>query len=316
MKRIVVIGGGSGIFNVLKGLKKYPVDITSIVTTFDNGGSTGMLRDEFGTLPSGDIRRSLVALAPDTDNATLRDLFTFRFEEKSSLRGHSFGNLFLQALTKISGDEVSAIKKASELLGIKGRVLPVSIDSAHVCAILENGRIVKGETNIDIPKHDGNLKIKKLYLEPDATIYREAYEAIVAADLVLIGPGDLYTSILPNILVRGFAEAARKSRAKFVYIANIMTKWGETNDYAASDFCAVILAYLKKKKFDFILCNNAPLKPFLLKKYKSERAYPVLIDAIKLKKYAAKIIKKDFTYQSDIVRHDAKKLSNAIMALI
>ncbi len=317
MKSIVVIGGGSGIFNVLKGLKKYPVSITSIVTTFDNGGSTGILRDEFGMLPPGDLRRSLVALAPETGNGTtLRDLFTFRFEEKSSLQGHSFGNLFLQALTAISGDEISAVKKASELLGIKGTVLPISIDDSQLCAILENGKIIKGETNIDIPKHDGNLKIKKIYLEPEATIYREAYEAIIAADIVVIGPGDLYTSILPNVLVRGFVEAAKKSKAKFVYVANIMTKWGETNDYAASDFCAAILPYLKKKKFDFVLCNNTSLKPILIKKYESEKAIPIFVDSKELRKYTKKIIEKDLVYQSDVVRHDAKKLAAAIVALV
>jgi uncharacterized cofD-like protein len=183
MKKIVVIGGGSGIFNVLKGLKNYPVEITSIVTAFDNGGSTGILRDEFGTLPQGDIRRSLVALAPESENSTLRDLLNFRFPKESSLKGHSFGNLFLQALTSISVSEVGAIKMAADILNIKHKILPVSTDDATLCAKLSNGKIIKGETNIDIPQHDGSIKIKKIYLEPDANIYSESYKAIVSAIL-------------------------------------------------------------------------------------------------------------------------------------
>jgi len=264
MKKIVVIGGGSGIFNVLKGLKNYPVSITSIVTTFDNGGSTGILRDEFGSLPSGDIRRSIVALSPDTGDSTIRDLFNFRFPKKSSLKGHSFGNLFLQALATISGSEVSAIKKIADILGIKNKILPISTDSAHLYAKLANGKIIRGEKNIDIPKHDGSIKIKELYLKPGAIIFTEAYEAIINADTVIIGPGDLYTSILPNTLVSGFSEAINKTNAKLVYVLNIMTKWGETNNFKASDFAKTLVSYIKKKKVDYIICNNSPIDKNLI----------------------------------------------------
>ncbi len=311
MKNIVVIGGGSGIFNVLKGLKNYPVSITSVVTMFDNGGSTGLLRDEFGILPPGDIRRSLVALAPDTENSTLRDLFNFRFEEESSLRGHSFGNLFLQALTSISGSEVSAIKKASVLLNIKHVILPISIDDSHLCATLENGLIIKGETNIDIPKHDGSLKIHRLYLEPNATIYCEAYDAILFADLVVIGPGDLYTSILPHTLVQGFTNALKETNAKVAYIMNTMTKWGETNDFTATDFITTLLSYLKKDKVDYVICNSTPLKDHLLKKYAQERSVPVQVNIQELQNYANKVIADDVITQTDVVRHDAKKKYHA-----
>jgi uncharacterized cofD-like protein len=315
MKNIVVIGGGSGIFNVLKGLKNYPVSITSIVTTFDNGGSTGILRDEFGTLPSGDIRRSLVALSPDTGDSTIRDLFNFRFPKDSSLHGHSFGNLFLQALTSISGSEVSAIKKATDILNIKNKILPISTDNAQLYAKLENGSIIKGETNIDIPKHDGSIKIKELYLEPNAIIYTEAYEAIMNADTIVIGPGDLYTSILPNVLVLGFSEAIKNTKAKIVYILNIMTKWGETNNFKASDFAKTLTSYIKRDKLDYIICNNSPIKQALIEKYKEEKAEPILIDKKELENYADNIIEEDIALQTDIVRHDATKISRIIMRI-
>lgn len=315
-KKIVVIGGGSGIFNVLKGLKNYPVSITSIVTIFDSGGSSGILRDEFGTLPQGDIRRSLLALAPDSGKSTLRDLLAFRFPKESSLNGHSFGNLFLQALTSISGSEVEAIQMASDILNIKHKILPVSTDNALLCAELENGSIIKGETNIDIPKHDGSIKIKKLFLEPEAKIYKEAYDSIIQADLIIIGPGDLYTSILPNILVSGFTDALKKSKAKIAYILNIMTKWGETNDFAGSDFAKTLLSYLKMKKLDYIICNNAKLKAPLVKKYKDEKAFPVEIDIKNLKQYADRVVEGDIILQKEIIRHDPKKISGAIMNII
>ena len=315
MKKIVVIGGGSGIFNVLKGLKNYPVSITSIVTTFDNGGSTGILRDEFGTLPSGDIRRSIVALSPDTGDSTIRDLFNFRFPKDSSLRGHSFGNLFLQALTNISGSEVSAIKKVAGILGIKNKILPISTDSSHLYAKLENGKIIKGEKNIDIPKHDGSIKIIDLYLKPDAIIYTEAYEAILNADIIVIGPGDLYTSILPNTLVKGFSEAINKTDAKIIYVLNIMTKWGETNDFKASDFAKTLVSYIKKDKIDYIVCNKSTIDKKLINKYKKEKSKPIFIDTKELKKYTTKIIKEDVILQTDILRHDATKIARIIMKL-
>jgi uncharacterized cofD-like protein len=317
MKKVVVIGGGSGIFNVLKGLKNYPVEITSIVTTFDNGGSTGILRDEFGTLPQGDIRRSLIALAPDTGDSILRDIFNFRFPKESSLNGHSFGNLFLQALTTISGSEVGAIKKAAEILNIKHAILPISTDNAELWAELEDGSIIKGETNIDIPKHDGNKKIKKVYLKPNAIMYSEAYDAIMNADLVIIGPGDLYTSIIPNLLVEGFTDAIAHTKAKILYVLNVMTKWGETNNFTGSDFANTLLSYLKKDKVDIILCNNAPLKIHLQERYEKEKGFQVMFDIADLQKYGSQIIREDLLLQTDdIIRHDPQKIARAIMKIL
>ena len=316
MQKIVVIGGGSGIFNVLKGLKNYPVSITSIVTTFDNGGSTGRLRDEFGILPPGDIRRSLVALAPDTGDSTLRDLFSFRFAESSSLLGHSFGNLFLHALTTITGDEITAIKKASDILGISHTILPVSVDKAHLSATLEDGTVIKGETNIDIPKHNGALKITELRLEPNAILYSKAREAILSADLIVIGPGDLYTSLLPHTLVEGFNESIQATKAPLVYIVNTMTKWGETNNFTTTDFVRTLLSYLKKDSVDYLICNSAPLDLTILENYQRENSTPVSVNIHELTQYAHHIVAEDVITQTDVIRHDAEKISKVIMNIL
>jgi uncharacterized cofD-like protein len=317
MKKVVVIGGGSGIFNVLKGLKNYPVSITSIVTTFDNGGSTGILRDEFGTLPQGDIRRSLVALAPDTGDSLLRDMFNFRFPKDSSLHGHSFGNLFLQALGSITGNEVSAIKKASDILNIKHRILPVSIDNSSLRAELSDGSIIYGETNIDIPKHDGEMPIRKLYLEPSANIFSESFSAIQEADLVIIGPGDLYTSILPNVLTKGFTEAIKNT--KIMYISNIMTKWGETNGYSARDFTQTLTSYLERDKVEYIVVNTGSVSPAQLVQYAEQKCFPVRLDKKELMTFAEEVIEDNFVLESEterIVRHDPQKIARVIMNLI
>ncbi len=185
-----------------------------------------------------------------------------------------------------------------------------------LCAELDNGTIIKGETEIDIPHHDGSLRIKKIYLDPAAHMYREAYDAIARADMIVIGPGDLYTSILPNILVHGFREAIKKSNAKIVYIVNIMTKWGETNEFRASDFAKTLLSYLKLKKIDYIVVNNSKIKQSLIKKYEGEKSFPVKIDASKLTLYADTIITADTALQTDIVRHDSEKISRILMKIL
>lgn len=316
MKKIVVIGGGSGIFNVLKGLKDYPVDLTSVVTTFDSGGSSGDLRDEFGTLPPGDLRRSLVALSPETENQILRDLFSYRFAVNSSLKGHNFGNLLLSALNDLTGSEIAAIKKAGEILNIKGRVLPISVDQAEVCAELADGTVVRGETNIDIPKHDGSQQIQRLYLDPPAVIYREAYEAILEADLIVIGPGDLYSSILPNLLVKQAAETLRETEGQLVYIPNLMSKWGETHSFKSSDLVREVLCYLDMRKIDYVICNNRLPDKELLEKYRQEQSWPIEVDRSELSPLAGKVIEADILWQSDIVRHDAGKLARVIMKIV
>lgn len=314
MKKIVTIGGGSGSYTMLQGLKAFPLDITAVVTMFDSGGSSGILRDEMGILPPGDIRRCLVALADENQQKILRDLFNYRFEESGSMKGHSFGNLLLAALSSIYGSDIAAIKSASELLDLKGRVLPVSLDQSHLHAVLEDGTEIKGETNIDIPQHDGNLRIQKVYLDPPAHIYEETEAAIRDADLIVIGPGDLYTSLVPNLLVDGMSEALRARRGKVVAVCNLMTKWGETAGFVASDFVRELLKYSKLEKFDYVLCNTEPMDERLVKAYEAERKQPLVCDAA-LASCADRIITGDYFSEADIARHDAEKVAKVVSEL-
>lgn len=315
MKKVVRIGGGSGGFNLLRGLKQFPFDITAVFTSFDSGGSAGVLRDEFGVLPPGDVRRGLVALSEGKRAEILRELFNYRFDkEGSSLHGHSFGNLFLVALSEIYGSEMEGIRKASELLNIKGKILPVSLDNANVTALLEDGTKVVGETNIDIPKHDGNLKIAEVYLEPKATLYKETEVAIKKADLVIIGPGDLYSSLIPTLAVDGMKKALKSCKGKTVVVCNLMTKWGETNGYKASDMVRELLKYSGLKKFDYVICNSKAAPPKLLKAYEKERKFPMECDE-NLSKYAANTITGDFFSRADIARHDSEKIAKVISKL-
>lgn len=315
MKKVVTIGGGTGSYTVLRGLKKFPLDITAVVSMFDSGGSAGVLRDEFGILPPGDVRRCIVALSEGKKRPILRDLFNFRFEQKGSpLNGHSFGNLLLLALSKIYGGEIAGIRKASELLDLKGKVLPVSLDNAHVHATLEDGTEIVGEANIDVPKHNGDLKIKSLRLKPDARIFGETRKAILEADFIVIGPGDIYTSIIPNLLVKGMKEALKKSKGKTVAICNLMTKWGETNGAPASDMMRELLKYSGLKKFDYIICNTQKMDAKLVAAYAKEKKYPVVCDE-RLGDCAKEVIKGGFFWEVDIARHDSGKIAKVLAKL-
>ena len=270
-KKIVVIGGGTGVFTVLTSLKPYFENLTAIVTMADDGGSTGILREEFGILPPGDIRRALVALSAP-ENKMLADLFSYRFEEGSGLTGHNFGNLLITAMHRLTGNFEEAVQEAGKILRVKGRVVPVTLGHAQLAAELENSQIIKGETNIDIPQHDGRLKINRVWLSPEVSINPNAGKAILESDLVIIGPGDLYTSIIPNLLVKGVKEALQKTKAKKIYFVNLMTKFGETAGFSASDFIKVLNFYLGEGILDYAILNNK--KPGLkrLASYIQERA--------------------------------------------
>ncbi|MBU1199405.1 MAG: YvcK family protein [Nanoarchaeota archaeon] len=311
MQKIVVIGGGTGSYTLLRGLKKYETELTAIVSMMDSGGSTGRLRDEFGFLPPGDVRRCLLALSPDT--SSLRNLFEYRFKKGMGLNGHSLGNLFLTALRDITGNEAKAIEEASKLLGIKGKVLPVTTNHCHLGAILENKQVVVGETNIDIPRHDAELKIKKLFLAPKPRAYKGAVKAILEADKIVIGPGDLYTSVLPNILVSGMKQAIAKSKAKKIYVCNIMTKRGETTNYKASDFVREIEKYLGEKVINYVICNNKKPAKNLLAKYKKEQADFVEPDLKNTKKL--RVVKTNLLDDIHLARHDPDKLAKTIIEL-
>lgn len=315
MVSIVVLGGGTGSYTVLRGLKRHTRDLTAVVSMFDSGGSTGALRDEFGILPPGDVRRCLLALSPEEEQTqVLRELFTVRFGQETSLKGHSFGNLLITALTKISKDEAEAINKAGHLLQIRGQVLPVTTDHRTLCAELNDGTIIKGETNIDIPKHDPKMRIKKIFLDNKAKAHPPVIEAIKSAEIIVLGPGDLYTSVMPNLLVDGIPEAIRSSPAKKVYICNLMTKLGETTGFAASDFLSEITRYLGSPP-DAIICNNKIGSAELLARYAREMAFPVPIDKQAIAAMGTELICDDLITEPDLIRHNPIKLAEMIVKL-
>ncbi len=314
--KIVVIGGGTGIFGVLSGLKKHTDHITAITTMMDSGGSSGRLRDEFGLLPPGDSRQALVALTSD-DKASilLRKLFNYRFSKGNGLEGHSFGNLFITALTEITGGTDKAIVEAGRLLGIVGRVLPVTLSDSTLIARLENGTEIVGETNIDIRKESIGVPIDHVYLEPKAYAYDPAVEAIGEADLIVLGPGDLYTSIVPNLLVEGISEAINSSRAKKIFICNLMTKPGESDGFKASDFLSEIKNYLDGGGLDFAILNKNSFQEKVLKRYESQKAFPVEADKKQCEKLAKKVLLRDLVAGGNFIRHDETRIANLLVEL-
>lgn len=311
-KKIVVVGGGTGVFTVLSGLKKYPLSLSAIVTMADSGGSTRILREEFGILPPGDIRRALVALAQS--EKLLASLFNYRFKE-GGLTGHTFGNLLITALERIKGDFEKAIDEAGKILNIKGEVIPVTLENTNLYALLENGQIIKGETNIDIPKHNPHLKIKNVYLKPQATANKRAKSAISKADLIVIGPGDLYTSIIPNLLVKGIPQTIKKSRAKKIYVCNLMTKLGETNDFTYPDFVEAIERYLGGKFLDYVILNNKKPLASRIAKYEKEGAVFVNYNKKDFQRKRFRVIKGNFLREKGFIRHDSMKLTKAILQI-
>lgn len=315
-KRIVVIGGGTGTYTVLSALKKSSVYLSAIVSMADDGGSTGILREEFGILPTGDVRRALIALSKHPDEL-LAKLFNYRFRE-GGLDGHNLGNLIITALERICGDFEKALVEASRLLAVEnGEVIPVTLSSVRLLAELENGSVIKGETNIDIPKHDGELAIKRVWLEPDARANHKALKAIKQADLIVIGPGDLYTSVLPNLLARGISEAIEQSKAKKIFICNLMTKYGETHGFVAKDFVSALENYLGEEVLDAVIFNNQKPPEAVLKRYRQERAFfvdPFFDKAAGLKKL--KVVKTGLIRKGELIRHDHQKLAEAILKLV
>lgn len=314
MKKLVVVGGGTGTFNVLSGLKGKGFDLTAVISTFDSGGSTGVLRDEFGALPGGDLRRALVALAPDDDQNFLRKLFQVRFNApESSLHDHSLGNLIMLGAEEVAEDKLSGIKELSRLLSIEGRVLPVSLDDAHICAELTDGSIIKTEAAIDIPKHDGSIPIKKIWLTTQAETHPETQEALREADYIVIGPGDLYTSLLPNLLTKGFCEAVAQSSAQIIFITNIMTKWGETHGLTATDHVRILLEHLGRDAVDAAILNEGVISAEVEAWYAREGKAPVVFDEAEVSQYARRIIRADVMSTTDVVRHNPEKIAQAIL---
>jgi uncharacterized cofD-like protein len=312
-KKIVVIGGGTGVFTVLSGIKKYFNNPTAIVTTADDGGSAGILREEFGILPPGDIRRALLALS-SSDKKILSQLFGYRFDKGSGLSGHSFGNLMITALERITGNFEEAISEAGKLLGVEGKVIPVTLKKISLVAELEDGRLIKGEANIDVPKHDGALKIKKVWLEPDAPLNPAARKAVLEADAIILGPGDLYTSLVPNLLVKGMKQALAKARGKKIYFVNLMTKFGETTGFRASDFVGAVENYLGKNILDYAVVNKTKPSPMRFRPYAEERAQFVEADLENVKRLTPIVV--DLVRKSGFIRHDSEKVAKIIQMLV
>ena len=318
-KKVVVIGGGTGTYVTLIGLKKYPLDLTAVVAVTDSGGSSGKLRDELGVLPPGDIRRALLALSNlPLERTNVRQLLEHRFSNGSGLKGHSFGNLLLTALTDITGRLDLAISEAEKIFDVKGRVLPVSLNNTDLCVRLEDGTIIKGESNIDVRRVRPGLKIIDVYLDKPARVLTEVKRVITEADVVVLPPGDLYTSLLPNLLVEGVTAALAKSRAKLVYVCNLMTKFGETDNFKVSDFIKEVRRYLGPAggKMKTVLVNNRIKKIPLsvLKRYKKERAFPVEIDKEACSSLGVELRIGALAAVGQMYRHDSDKLAKAILS--
>jgi len=326
--KIVCIGGGTGTYTVLSGLKKYTDQLSAIVSMADTGGSARKERDEFGLLPSSDIRKSLVALADTSSEKEnlLRELFQFRFDQGVGLSGMAFGNLFLVALTKLLGSQVEAIKKAGQILRIKGRVIPVTLDKIDLVAIYENGLKVVGEHFIDEPEHDGMLKVKKLTTIPKALAHDEAVLAIKEADLIILGPGSFYTTLIANLVVKGIPEAICQSKGKKIFILNLMTEPGQTAGFTAMDHIRELQKYILKRCLNYVLVNTSSLPRRILEKYTKTGAHSV-IDDVREGNYF-KVVRGEFFSPREVkrgrgdnlkrsfIRHDGNKLARAIVNLL
>jgi len=308
--KIVVIGGGTGLSVLLKGLKKYTSELTAVVTVSDDGGSSGRLRAELGVLPPGDIRNCLVALA---ETETLMDrVFQHRFGQDGSLQGHNLGNLLLVALTEITGDFVSAIKEVSRVLAVRGRVLPATLEHVTLGAFMEDGSTVYGETSI---RQYGN-RIQKLFLIPECMPIPETLQAITDADAIIIGPGSLYTSIIPNLLVKGVADAIAASNAVTFYISNIMTELGETDGFDAADHLKVIVDHIGQQIIDFVIVNTGAIDEPRLSRYREERAVPVQVSGDEIENLGIKVIGADLVSDDRVAWHDSDKLASVIMQIL
>ncbi len=328
-KKIVVIGGGTGTFTILSGLKKYRnLDLSVIVSMMDDGGSNRVIRDEFGLLPTSDLRQCMVALASKDSDETLRKLFTYRYSNGVGISGMTFGNLFMAALADIyKGNQKKAIEETCEILGVSGSIIPVTYDKVHLVATYANGKQILGEHDIDEPgQAQGKYKITNLEVIPKARVNEDATAAVRGADLIILGPGDFYTSVLPNVVVDKMADAIKKSKAKTIFVMNLMTKFGQTNGFSARDFTQEIDKYIGKMP-DVVLINNSDKFPKgILTKYRKEHAEPVEDDFSD--EDGIKVVKRDLisgkVYEKpksdkiarSLIRHDSAKLAKAVVELL
>lgn len=313
MPKIAVIGGGHGQSAVLRGLKKFTDRLTAIVAVSDDGGGSGTLREDLGILPPGDIRNCITALC-DTE-PILEKLMRFRFQI-GSLSGQSFGNLFIAAMTGISESFTEAVSRTCDILSVRGSVLPVTSENVHLEATFENGRVTLGESSIYLDKKLNGCRIRSVRLVPEhPQALPEATEAILDADIVLIGPGSLYTSIIPNFLVDGITEAVRTTKAKRVFIMNVMTQDGETEGYTGADHLRALFDHSADGIVDYVIANSAHPEQAVLDAYRAEDSEPIRLCRDEVEAMGIRVIEKPLTAQSKLARHDPDLLAEAIMAL-
>jgi uncharacterized cofD-like protein len=311
LPRIVVIGGGTGLSVMLRGLKERELDITAIVTVADDGGSSGILRSELQIPPPGDIRNVLISLA-DVE-PLLSQMFQYRFKAGKGLAGHSLGNLILAAMTDITGDFVSAVRELSRVFAVRGRVLPATSQAIVLKAEMTDGSIVEGESKI--PKAGGI--IRRVFIEPpDVEPLAEALKAVQEADAILLGPGSLYTSILPNLLVPGIAKAIMESTAVKIYVCNVMTQPGETDGYSVSDHLQAVHNHVGHQLFDYVIVNNGEIPPQVQFKYAEKGAQAVHLDLEEVTNRGYQVIADTLVLFRTYLRHDADKLSHHIYQLV
>jgi len=316
--RVACLGGGTGLFTLLLGLKTIPdVLLTSIVTMSDDGGSSGKISQDFGILPPGDIRRSLVALsnAPEL----MSKIMQHRFEKRGEFQGHSFGNIFLTVLAEVTGSMSEAVRALSDILNIQGIVLPASLTQTQLVARFEDGTVVKGESNIDLGiGRRLDLRIEDLWHEPEAQGDQDAYSSVINADVVTLGPGDLFTSITANLAIRDIRDALQKTPAKKIYICNLMTKPGETSKFKAVDHLREIIKYLGGDSLDFVLLSNSRLSNEAITEYAKKNQSPVVPgDVNEIRKLTkAQVIAADIGNETELVRHDSLKLKGEIQKII
>jgi len=310
--KIVTVGGGTGLAVLLSGLKEYTSNISAIVTVADDGGSSGRLRKQFDILPPGDIRNCLVALADAP--ALMRDLFQFRFDAHSELSGHSFGNLFITVMTRLTGDFEKAVKETSKVLALRGRVIPSTLSNVRLVARHEDGTSTVGEDRI--PK--AHKPIKSVFLEPsDTPATPDAIKAIKEAQMIILGPGSLYTSILPNLVIKEIADAIIASGAIKVYVCNVMTQPGETDGYTASDHIRALINHSHPRIMDYCVVNTGEIPQSVLARYAQQNSYLVINDRKKIENMGYRVIEDDFAIiEKEVIRHDQAKLARIILGLI
>ncbi|MBI4972667.1 MAG: YvcK family protein, partial [Candidatus Omnitrophica bacterium] len=308
---LVTVGGGTGLSTLLSGLKEYTSNITAVVTVADDGGSSGRLRQQFDILPPGDIRNCLVALADAP--ALMRDLFQFRFDKSSELSGHSFGNLFITAMTRVTGDFEQALKETSKVLALRGQVIPSTLSNVVLVAKHKNGSTTVGEEKI--PK--AKLTIEEVSLRPEnSQASPESIRAINEAQIIVLGPGSLYTSIIPNLLTKEIFQSIAASGAIKVYVCNIMTQPGETDGYKASDHIKALVKHSHPRILEYCIVNTGEIPSALLKRYAEENAYPVVNDSKTIEQLGYRVIEDDIVVADGLIRHDPLKLAKIILGFL